>query len=153
MNPMPEQVMRGYEAEHPAPHAHRVGRGLLFLGVLLAPTAWAIQLVVNYGLASYVCFPQETPRFSPLPGWEGLRSALVIINVVALIAAVAGIALSFRNWRLSGAEARGGHGKLLEAGEGRTRFLAVWGLWSGVWFLIAILFNTIALVGVPLCGQ
>jgi hypothetical protein len=43
--------------------------------------------------------------------------------------------------------------ELVEAGEGRTRFLAVWGIWTGVWFAIAILFNTIAVFAVPTCGS
>ena len=40
---------------------------------------------------------------------------------------------------------------LLEAGEGRTRFLAVCGLMSALGFAAAILFNTIAVLTVPPC--
>ena len=41
----------------------------------------------------------------------------------------------------------------LQIGEGRARFLALWGIFSSLCFLIAILFNIIASVTVPICVQ
>ena len=39
----------------------------------------------------------------------------------------------------------------VDAGEGRNRFLALWGMMSSLWFFAAILFNIIASVTVPPC--
>ena len=36
-------------------------------------------------------------------------------------------------------------------GEGRARFMALWGIFSSLCFFCAILFNIIASVTVPLC--
>jgi hypothetical protein len=71
--------------------------------------------------------------------------------VIAILLALAGIAVSFMNWRTSREEASGTSGELVEAGEGRTRFLSLWGVLSGGGFLIGIIFNTIAFAMAPLC--
>jgi hypothetical protein len=39
----------------------------------------------------------------------------------------------------------------LHTGEGRDRFLAMWGLLSSLWFFFAILFSTIASLTVTPC--
>jgi hypothetical protein len=39
----------------------------------------------------------------------------------------------------------------MEAGEGRSRFLSVWSIWTGVLFLLAIAFNTLSVFWVGLC--
>jgi ABC-type spermidine/putrescine transport system permease subunit II len=148
---MPDTVMNGYGIEHPAPQGGRVGFGSLFGGLLAPPIAWSLQLLVNFGLASYACFPREFPRLSSTPGW--VWPTLVAINLVALAVSVVATAISYRNLRRTGEEASGGHGRLLEAGEGRTRFLAVWGIWTGVWFTFAIVFNTIGVLWVQRCGS
>jgi hypothetical protein len=48
--------------DHPSPHRHRVSLSALLFGLFGGPVAWIAQLVVNYGLASYACFPGDTPR-------------------------------------------------------------------------------------------
>jgi hypothetical protein len=86
------------------------------------------------------------------PHWTWLPAGLIAINLVALAIAALGIFMSWRIWLRTDEEAEGGHSHLINAGEGRTRFLAVWGIWSGVWFFIMIGFNTVALFGVPTCA-
>jgi hypothetical protein len=49
-------------------------------------------------------------------------------------------------------EMEGDHFALIDVGEGRTRFMAMWGMLFSSGFLIAILFTTIASVMVPSCG-
>ena len=39
----------------------------------------------------------------------------------------------------------------MDAGEGRTRFLAVWGLFTAMVFIVALLANTFSLFLVPIC--
>jgi hypothetical protein len=128
-----------------------VPRWLLFAALLTPPIAWFLQLCVDYGLTSQACFPRENllPTglgISPavLPGSLALNLGALVVAGLALFASL-GILLRTRH------EVPSGHG-LIEGAEGRTRFLAVWGFWIGVWFAIGILFNTIAILELPSCG-
>ncbi|WP_161141903.1 hypothetical protein [Propylenella binzhouense] len=150
---MAEPVVHTFEAGHPAPHADRVSLPALFYGLCAGPAAWGAQLLLIYGLASYACFPSEMLRDAPVPGFRGIVPVLAAINVVALAIAASGAVVSWRNWRLSQSEAKGAGRHLLEAGEGRTRFISVWGVLTGAGFFVAIAFDTIAVFGVPLCGS
>jgi len=149
---MAKPLLDAYGVEHPAPHRSHVSDALLFSALLAPPLVWAAQLFLDYGLASHSCFPSEAPR--PAPSEPGaLFGWLLAINLIALVIAIAATATSFVIWRRLRGEAAGGHAHLIEAGQGRTRFFAVWGVWSGVWFILQILFQTIAAVGVPGCGS
>jgi hypothetical protein len=50
-------------------------------------------------------------------------------------------------------EHKGRSGGVMDAGEGRTRFLAVWGIFISLVFFVATLANTFSLVLVPLCRR
>jgi hypothetical protein len=148
---MPREILKAYGVEHPAPHRDRVSDSLLFSALLAAPLAWSAQLLLNYGIASHACFPAEAPKAAPIWGW--LHAGLLAINLAALAIALIATVVSFTIWRRTNEEAGGGHERLIDIGQGRTRFFAIWGFWSGVWFVIQILFGTIAAVGVPGCGS
>ncbi|WP_363346039.1 hypothetical protein [Methylocystis echinoides] len=148
---MPREIMDAYGVEHPAPHRSRVSDSVLFSALLAAPLAWSAQLLINYGLASEACFPREAPKSAPI--WGSLHAELLAINLLALAIAIAATIVSYVIWRRVSEEAAGGHAHLVEAGEGRTRFFAIWGVWSGVWFILQIIFGTVAAVGVPGCGS
>jgi small-conductance mechanosensitive channel len=149
---MAEHVMQAYGIGHPAPHRERSKNGALFTALLAAPTAWIVQLCVNYGLAAQACFPRWHMRPALPAHWAWLPAGLIAINLIALAIVALGIFMSWRIWRRTDEEGEGGHSHLINAGEGRTRFLAVWGIWSGVWFFIMTGFNTVALFGVPTCA-
>ncbi|RTL88486.1 MAG: hypothetical protein EKK29_05110 [Hyphomicrobiales bacterium] len=148
---MSDEIMKAYGVEHPAPHRTRIPDAALFSALLAPPLAWSAQLLLNYGLASHACFPSWSPKASPMWGW--LDASLLAINLAALVIAIAATVVSFVLWRRVSREAAGSHEDLLDAGQGRTRFFAIWGVWSGVWFIVQILFGTIAAVGVPGCGS
>ncbi|GLI94504.1 hypothetical protein [Methylocystis echinoides] len=150
---MPKQIMEAYGVEHPAPHRGKVSDALLFSALLAAPLAWAAQLLLNYALAANACFPREAPKGAPGPGWEWLEPGLLTINLTALAVAFAATLVAAAMWRRTSEEAHGGHDRLIDVGHGRTRFFAIWGVWSGVWFIIQILFGTIAAIGAPGCGS
>jgi hypothetical protein len=59
------------------------------------------------------------------------------------------VAVRLRTWTVD--EHRARSGGVLEAGEGRTRFLATWGIFISVVFIVAMLANTLSLFLVPLC--
>ena len=149
---MPDPVASITRSTHPSPHADRVSLGLLFYGLCAGAAAWAAQLFLNYGLSSHPCFPSDTPLATPLPGWGGVVAILALINIAALLIALSGALVSWRNWRVTHGEVEGSKSQLVEAGEGRSRFIALWGVMASVGFFLATAFNTIAMIGVPLCN-
>lgn len=136
---------------HPAPHRGQIGLGSLMMGLMIAPIAWSIQLLVIYGIASYACGP-DRPAGAGAQDLGALVWVLPAVNVTALVVAALGIWLSFSHLRRTRGEEAGQRGGMMDAGEGRTRFLAIWGLWIGVLFLLAIAFNTISAFWTGLCA-
>jgi hypothetical protein len=135
--------------KHAAPHRHRVGLSALFFGLAAAPAAWNAQLLFSVGLSAHACYPRDVPL--ELPIWSNLWGALLGIGVAGIALAVLGGLVSFRNWRLTFDEAPGAAHHLLDAGEGRTRFLAMFGILTSFLFALGLLFATAAVFLVPIC--
>lgn len=122
----------------PAPEAHSPRFLWLLFGCAAAPLAWLGQMMLAYGVTAYICYPGDHPV--RLPSHGGLLAAIAVFDVAALALCAAGAAVSWRGWRQ------------VRTGEGRNRFLALWGLMSSLWFFTAILFNAIASF-VPPCAN
>jgi hypothetical protein len=137
------------ERHHPAPQRSAVGRRSLAFALLGAPTAWALQLTLGYGLAAHACFPGDLPLAAPV--WTPVEPVLAAISAAAFLLGLAAGWTALRNWRKVRHERPGSHRHLLEAGEGRTRFLAMWGLLTSLMFLLALLFTAFNLLLIPLC--
>ena len=135
--------------KHPAPHRHRVSLPALFFGLAAAPAAWSAQLLVSVALSAHACYPRDVPL--TLPIWSGLWGILVAIDVTGIVLAIAGGLVSLRSWRLTFDEAPGSVHHLLDIGQGRTRFLAMFGVLASVLFALGLLFATAADFVVPLC--
>lgn len=136
--------------DHPAPHRERVLLAALNFGLLAAPSAWALQLLINYAASSYACFPGGSPGSA---SGTGVWTALLIVELVALIVAVAGAAVAWRSWNITRHETSGHAQEMVDVGHGRTRFLAMWGLLISIGFSLAIVFSLAGLFMVPLCGS
>jgi hypothetical protein len=139
------------EHHHPSPHRHRVSLATLMFGLFGGPLAWLFQLIVNFALASHTCFPSSMPRTSAVPGWGGIWPVLLLVNVAAIVVAATAAGFSYRGWDATSEEHPGATSHLVEAGEGRTRFLALCGVIASLGFLGATAFDTIALLIVPQC--
>jgi hypothetical protein len=136
---------------HPAPHRHKVSLLALGFGLAAAPLAWAAQTITGYALSSHACFPGDTPRVAPLFAEAG--QIAVAINLIAIVVAAAAAAIAYRSWRATRDENDGRLHHLVEIGEGRTRFLALCGMLASLGFLVAIIFASLAILLVPLCGR
>ena len=130
-----------------APETRSVHFLTLLFGAAAAPIFWAGQLMLGYAVTAYACYPGDHPV--QVHFGSALFNAIIIFDIVALIACASGGLVSWRSW-LTVREDRGPR-HTLHTGEGRDRFLAMWGLLSSSWFFFAVLFNTIASLTVPPC--
>lgn len=135
---------------HPAPHRRRARNAALLAGLAAGPAAWLIQMSVNYGISSHGCYPADEPLRALTSG--SALAVILAVTIVAIVLSFAAALLSYGNWRRTRAEAGGETPETIEAGEGRTRFLALWGTFAGAGFTVALLFNLIGILGVPPCG-
>lgn len=135
---------------HPAPHRERIGLAALVWPVLAPPLAWSLHLVVNFAFATEACYPDGAPLTAPRFDW--LWSLLIAVDLAGMAISLAAAIAAYRNWSLSARERAEAGTALMEAGEGRTRFLAIWGVLIGTGFLIAIVFDFVGLWVLPICG-
>jgi hypothetical protein len=143
---MSDARQTGLAVGHPSPARHRVNPLLLALALGAPPAAWLAQLLLAFAPASYFCWFGVT---ATPPVWLGPLA--VSANLVAIVAAFAAFAVALRIVRQTGPEHGDNTAGLIEIGEGRTRFLAIWAAFIAVVFAIAILANTLSLHLVALC--
>jgi hypothetical protein len=138
-----------------APRNGSVWSGLLVYGLLVTPVIWAVQLYLNYSLASHACFPGEAPRTSFLPGWEQIWIVLLVVNLLCLAICAMGLLASGYSWR----RLRDRPAVEEEAGaapypfEERLRSFAIAGLMVSGLFTASILFNTLYLWALTTCSE
>lgn len=132
-----------------APRKERISVHLQLFAIVVAPAFWTAQLIFTYGFSSEACYPGDHP--APSLSAAAIRTFMIAFDVAAIVAAIVGIAVSVMSWRI----ARGDSGDLRydsATTEGRERFMAIWGFFSSLAFLFAIVFNVIASLTVPPCG-
>jgi hypothetical protein len=84
-----------------------------------------------------------SPARGNLPRWR--------VILIALAITVAGLLIAFANFRETRAEKSGGHQKLQEIGEGRTRFLAYCGLCASGIFGLAVTIQLTSILTLSTC--
>ena len=121
---------------HPAPHRHRFSTSWLIAALVAPPLGWSLHLVANYALASHSCYPMDVPKSPVHPGL--LWGSLIAIDVISLVLSAASAFIAYSAWQSSRQEMAEHRSKMVETGEGRTRFLAAWGLLISVLFFITV---------------
>lgn len=148
---MADQDRATFDVGHPAPARGRINLWSLFFGLGGAPLAWALQLLAISSIATVACAVGDGPtRLPPDAAWA--TPALIAVNLAALAVAALAIAVAYVTFARTSDEAADTTGGIMEAGEGRSRFLSVWGIWTGILFILAIAFNTLSVFWVGLCG-
>lgn len=144
---MSEPLTAANRIEQPEPARRRVGLLALAFGLVGAPLAWNIELLVGTAFSGHQCYPRYLPLAVPL--WTGTGGLLLAMSLLALALGVAAALVSWRSWtRTRDVEPGGGHGA-----NGRTRFMALSGLLTSGLFLIALVFTIAAVTLVPLCTR
>jgi hypothetical protein len=140
-------------SKHPAPHAGKVGLTQLFYGLFAAPIMWAGNFMVDYGLVSYACYPDSRPLLVAQPGLDFVFWLTLIFHVLTLGVCASAAFVAFRSWKATRYESEGHAHHLVEAGEGRARFLALIGVAFSALFLIATIFSALIYAFEPLCAS
>jgi hypothetical protein len=107
---------------------------------VLAPAAFALQVVVGYAVAADTCDSSRN-------GW----TTLPLINLIAFTAIGAGLAISLGNFRRTRREGDGDHRAVQSSGRGRTRFLAYFGLCMSGVFALAVLVQLTSILVLHRC--
>jgi hypothetical protein len=136
---------------HPAPQRDRVSLAVLALILLVPPAAWALDLFWKYAVTSYVCATGNGPLRAAPPSFRWVWTSLLVADAVALLLAAMTAWVSYGAWMRVRREVPGRAEHLAEIGEGRTRFLAFWGMLIALLVAVAILFSFVADVGLSLC--
>lgn len=134
----------------PPKEALRIVATLLF-AAFGAPAAWSVQLILNYALTAEACFPNDRPLRWPTAVLTWDRPTALVINVLALLVGAAATWTAWRLWRQE--RAPGAQNQLVVTRDQRICFMALCGLMTGFGFMAAILFNTVAAVGMPQCSD
>ena len=107
-----------------------MGPVALWFGVLGAPAAWTVQLIVNYSLEEwFACAPSTTTR-GQVAGAEVPAVAVAVSGVLTVVALAAGLVAwsCYRRIRADGDEA-----------TTRARWMALAGIMNSILYLIVIL--------------
>jgi len=129
---------------HPAPARHAAHPLKLLFALCGGPAGWLGQLLLGFASTSYFCRPGGVA-----PPW--LSAAIIAANLTGVAVAMVGLAVGLMLVRRTRHEHHGQPGGMLDAGEGRTRFLATWGCLVSAVFIAATLANSLSLWLVPLC--
>ena len=135
---------------HPSPHRDRVSPWAMWFCILGAPVAWSVQQLVNAPLFAHGCYPKDAPLASPI--WTNAGGVALTVELIAIVVCVVAGLLAWRNWDRTRGEKEGSGHHLMEAGDGRTRFMAMVGLICSGLFLLATIFATGLLYMVQPCN-
>lgn len=117
----------------------------LLFGMMGGPFFWIAQIVAGYITADLLCYNGQHPAIAPSA--DAVATELIVFDAIAVVGVLTALAVSIISWvRLSH---RSGSSK--EPKESRSQFMAIWGIFSGIWFLGAIIFNSIGDIVVPIC--
>lgn len=132
-----------------APETRNLSFLLLLFGASAAPIFWVGQLSLSYVVTAVACYPGDHPTATQSA--SSLVTAMMIFDIVAIVAALTGGIVSLLCLRRVQNDKGVTRFGMAEAGTGRARFLAIWGVFSSLWFFLAILFNTYASMMVSPC--
>jgi hypothetical protein len=128
----------------------RVHEGLFAL--FGGPLAWFVQLNAGYALASQPCFLDGARVAAPTIAPDWTWPLMIALISVAVIVALGSALLSWRVYSRTEGEAQGDHRHVMEVGSGRTRFLALWGIFLGAGSAIATLLTAVGFWVLPRCA-
>lgn len=122
----------------------------LFAGMVIAPFAWALQVLVGYALAAHACYPTDVSLAVPV--WPHLRTIIGGISILLWLVLAGGFAIAWANWRATRPQSNISPHRIIGTGIGRARFMALCGVIVSGLFAIVLLFTSVGILWVPSCG-
>lgn len=133
-------------AEHmKPPEASHSPMRYALAGLVIAPLAWLLQMVIAETLAAQSCYPFDKPLSAPVVPW--MRPALVVISALCLMAGGFGGVIAWRNLRRLAAEKGTASRKRTELVWFLSRVAAM----CSALFLFALIATDVALALVSPC--
>lgn len=80
-----------------APRDSHISMAYVLIGLLAAPFAWLLQMMLAETLAAQACYPHDHPLGAPIVPW--MRPALVALGTLCLVAGAFGTWIAWRNLR------------------------------------------------------
>lgn len=142
--------MRDSNVEQDGPGGDRPGVVRLFAGMVLAPLAWALQVLVGYALAASACYPANLALAQPR--WPHVRGMVGGATLLLWGLLLCGCAIAWSNWKATASQSPLAAGRIIQAGDGRRRFMALCGVLVSGLFAVVLLFTSIGILWVPSCG-
>jgi hypothetical protein len=139
-------------AEPKAGHAYRVRPRESFFALFGGPVAWFLQLCAGYALASEPCFRDGYRVAAPLPALQWTWPAMILVMALAIAISLLSLLVSWRTFKRTREDGAGDAHQSISVSEGRTRFLALWGVLLGSGFALATTFTAVAFLTLPRCA-
>jgi hypothetical protein len=137
-------------SHHPAPKRDAVRPHESFFALFGGPIAWFVQLNAGFALASQPCFIEGTRALNLPGGWT--RSAMLILIAAACVIALVAMLVSWRAYKRTENETAGDRRHVMDVGAGRTRFLALWGVYLSAGTALVTISTAIAFMVLPPCA-
>jgi hypothetical protein len=126
------------------------GVAKLFAGMVVAPLAWALEMLVGYTLAAHACYPADVALAAPT--WANLRMTIEGVSIALWLLLFVGVAIAWSNWKATRRQSNVDPHRMVQSGDGRPRFMALCGVIVSGLFTIVLLFTSIGILWVPTCG-
>lgn len=139
---------------HPTPVSPRrtALSAVIVFALIAGPLAWFAQVCVGYALSTWPCYPNDRPMVAPLSGYEWTSLTLKLLHVIVIALALVAFIAGWISLRRTRAEAGGDELHLMEVGNGRTRFLALWGMLLGAAFTVTSVLTAFSQMVLPRCS-
>jgi hypothetical protein len=147
--------MRAFEtglAEHRAGQGNRSRPRESLFALFGGPAAWFLQLCAGYALASEPCFRGGYRVAAPVPALQWTWPAMILAMAAAIAISLLSLLVSWRTFKRTREEGAGDAHPPIGVSEGRTRFLALWGVLLGSGFALASTFTAVAFLTLPRCA-
>ncbi|SCG73167.1 hypothetical protein [Micromonospora inositola] len=129
----------------PGARARLAGGLLLWYGVLGGAVAWAIHLLAAWSVDELTC-AAGSERVAAVSLWQAVGLAVVIPGLVT----VGSLLVAALVWRRT---VRAQSGGAEDRAFGRSRMLAVVGVWANLLFLAIIVLGGVAVLVLPPCQR
>jgi hypothetical protein len=136
--------------EQQSPDSHVPGVARLFAGMVLAPLAWALEVLIGYSLAAHACYPTDVALVAPT--WSNLRAVVEGVSIALWLLLFVGAAIAWSNWKATRPQSNVEPHRIVQSGDGRPRFMALCGVVVSGLFAVVLLFTSVGILWVPSCG-